>query len=281
MSIRIITDSPSDIPLEEAKELKIDIVPLKLNIDGVSYREGFDITPEEFYEKLETSKELPTTSTPSPDDFLIYYNEAKEAGDDVIVITLASSLSGTYQYANLAKDMADYSKIHVIDSTQATIGEMLLVKYAVKLRDEGKPVEEIIDAIESIKEKVTIYAMVDTLDYLHKGGRLSKGVAIAGNLLNIKPTITFKNGNLAVVGKGRGINGSIKNIFKLIDDGGSFDSDFPVIFGYSGTSDNCEIFKEKAEEKYNLRDIETYAIGSVIGTHTGPGVFGIAYVEKQ
>lgn len=281
MSVRIITDSPSDITREEAKELNINIVPLKINVDGASYREGIDITTDEFYERLEASEELPTTSTPSPEDFLEYYKVAKEAEDDVIVITLASSLSGTYQCANLAKDMSEYSNIHVIDSEQAALGEMVLVRYAIQLRDEGKSAVEIVEIIEKAKKKTVLLAVLDTLDYLHKGGRLPKGVAVASGLLKIKPIIKVEAGSLKLTGTARGYNGGMKNLLKLIDDYDEFNPDTPVLFGYTGKSaDQVKIFKEKADEKYNLENTNIYQLGSVIGTHAGPGAFAIGFIQK-
>lgn len=280
MGIRIITDSPSDISRKEGANLKIDIVPLKINIDENSYTEGVDLSIEDFYQKLKTSKNLPTTSTPSPEDYLFYYEEAKKAGDDVIVITLASALSGTYQCANLAKNISDYSRIFIIDSEQATISQMLLVKYAIKLRDEGKTTEEIVDYIENIKKKVVILAMVDTLEYLHKGGRLSKSLAIAGNILKLKPIITLDKGAVSLIGKARGFNGSIKTILKLLDEY-TLDTSGPIIYGYTGDSNQCELFKEKTDEKYKLENTSFYPIGSVIGTHAGPGAFAIAFLSKK
>lgn len=279
MGIRIITDSPSDISRNEAAKLNIDIVPLKINIDGTSYVEGVDISTDEFYEKLENSESLPTTSTPSPEDYLTYYKDAKKAGDDVIVITLASALSGTYQCAILAKDMADYSRIFIIDSEQATISQMLLLRYAIKLRDEGKTSEEIVELIEKAKKNLVLFVVVDTLDYLHKGGRLSKSVAVAGNILKLKPLIGLKDGSVSLLGKARGFNGSVKAVLKLLDEY-TFDLSVPITYGYTGRSKQWELFKEKADEKYNFNNTKSYPIGSVIGTHVGPGAFAIAFLSK-
>lgn len=279
MGIRIITDSPSDISINEGADLNIIIVPLKIHFDDKSYTEGVDLSVDEFYQKLTTSENLPTTSTPSPEDYLFHYEEAKNAGDDVIVITLAFALSGTYQCAHLAKDMSNYSRVYIIDSEQATISQMLLVKYAVKLRDEGKTAEEIVDLIEVIKDKVVILAMVDTLEYLHKGGRLSKSLAIAGNILKLKPIITLNKGAVSLIGKARGFKGSVKTILKLLDEY-DLDSSGPVIYGYTGDSRQCELFKEEADEKFKLNDTNYYPIGSVIGSHAGPGAFGIAFLSK-
>lgn len=280
MAIRIITDTTSDISIKEGTDLNINIVSLKIHFDEFSYTEGVDLSTEEFYQKLESSKNLPTTSTPSPEDYLLYYEEAKKAGDDVIVITLASALSGTYQYANLAKDMVNYPRIFIIDSEQATISQALLVRYAIKLRDEGKSAEEIVNYLNDIKNRVVILAMVDTLEYLHKGGRLSKSLAIAGNVLKLKPIISLDKGSVSLIGKARGINASIKNILKLLDD---YDIDLSeqIIFGYTADPTQGILFKERVDNKYQLKDTRLYPIGSVIGTHAGPGAFAIAFISKN
>ena len=280
MSIRIITDSTSDISRKEGTKLNIDIVPLKINIDGASYTEGIDITNEEFYEKLETSNNLPTTSTPAPEDYLTYFEEAKKAGDDVIVITLSSGLSGTYQCANIAKDISEYSNIHVIDSKQATLSQMLLVKYAVQLSDEGKSIDEIILAIEEAKERVVLLLTLDTLNYLYKGGRLSKGASIAGNLLKIKPIITVTDGVADLISKARGFKGSMNTMLELTKEYGPFDPNMLVVYGYSGNPERCESFKKNADETFSFIDTEMISIGSVIGTYAGPKAYGIAFFKK-
>lgn len=280
MGIRIITDSTSDISREEGAKLNIDIVPLKVNIDGSCYTEGIDLSNEEFYEKLEIAEKLPTTSTPAPEDFLAYFEEAKVAGDHVIVITLSSNLSGTYQCANLAKDILEYSNIHVIDSKQATLSQMLLVKYAVQLKNEGKNTDEIVRAIEEAKEKVVLLLVLDTLHYLYKGGRLSKGASIAGNLLKIKPIITVTDGTANLLAKSRGFKASMNTMLQLAAEHGSFDTNKPVVYGFSGNSERCECFKEKADEALGLKDTEIFSIGSVIGTYAGPKAYGFAFFKE-
>ena len=280
MGIRIITDSTSDISRKEGTKLNIDIVPLKINIDGTCYTEGIDITSEEFYKKLETSNNLPTTSTPAPEDYLTYFEEAKKARDDVVVITLSSRLSGTYQCANIAKDISEYSNIHVIDSKQATLSQMLLVKYAVQLRDDGKSIDEIVVAIEETKEKVVLLLTLDTLKYLYKGGRLSKGASVAGNLLKIKPIITVTDGAANLISKARGFKSSMNTMLELTNEYGPFDPNMPVVYGYSGNPERCESFKKNANETFSFIDAETFSIGSVIGTYAGPKAYGLAFFKK-
>ncbi len=281
MAIKIITDSTSDIQRSEAKKLGAEIVPLNVIFEGSSFKEGIDITNDSFYSKLKEAKELPTTSQPSPQDFLEYFLEAKRSGDTVIAILLSSKISGTVQSANIAKEIADYSSIYIIDSLSSIMGLRLLVEYALELRDEGKTPEEIVEIIEEAKNRVAIYAVVDTLEYFLKGGRLSKGNAMVGTLLNLKPIVGLKEGSLQMVGKARGLNNAINSLFKEIEKEGDFDLSRPVYFGYTETEDKCLLLMEKAKERFNLKNTPMYPVGCVIGTHAGPGASAIAFLRKK
>lgn len=280
MAIRIITDSTSDINKEEAKELGLTIVPLKVIFGDKEYRDGVEITIGEFYEKLVSSEVLPTTSQPSPDDFLGYFNEAKDAGDSVIAILISGKLSGTVQSALIAKEMSKYSDIHVIDSLNTITGLRILVEYAVKLQREGKKAEDIVAEIEQTKNKIVLLGMVDTLEYLHKGGRLSKSSAVLGSLLNFKPIIKLDEGAMGLVGKERGVNKGIAKILETVDDYGAINKDFPVKFGYTAEDSKCKLLKEKTVEKYNIDNSYVHPVGCVVGTHVGPGACIITYVKK-
>ncbi|NLK28883.1 MAG: DegV family protein [Clostridiales bacterium] len=280
MAIRIITDSTSDIRKEEANKMNISVIPLKVLFGDKEYKEGIDITIEGFYQKLVEADKLPTTSQPSPDDFLDHFIKAKEAGDSVIVILIAGNLSGTVQSATIAKEMAEYSKIYIVDSLNAITGLRLLVEHAVKLRDQGIEVEEIVASLNELKERIVLLAMVDTLEYLHKGGRLSKSSAILGSLLKFKPVITLKDGAIGVVGKARGINKGIAKILETIDEMGAIDTDYPVNFGYTAEDSTSLLLIEKVIEKYGNFNTPLYPVGCVVGTHVGPGACVITYIRK-
>ena len=280
MGIRIITDSTSDISKEQAAKSGITIVPLKVIFSDREYKEGVEITIEGFYEKLVQAEKLPTTSQPSPDDFLGYFNEAKEAGDSVIVMLISGKLSGTVQSAMIAKEMADYQDIHIIDSNTTITGLRILVEHAVKLREEGKAAAEIADTILKLTDKVVLLAMVDTLEYLHKGGRLSKSSAILGSLLKFKPIITVKDGVIGVVGKERGVNKGIAKMLETVDEYGEIDLDYPVNLGFTAEDSKCIILKDKLSEKYNLKDMRVFPVGCVVGTHAGPGACVLTYIKK-
>ncbi|NLK76003.1 MAG: DegV family protein [Clostridiales bacterium] len=280
MGIRIITDSTSDIDLAQAKKMGITIVPLKVIFGDREYREGIEITLDNFYPKLISADKLPTTSQPSPDDFLKHFIEAKEAGDSVIVILVSGKLSGTLQSANIAKEIADYSNIFIVDSFNAIMGLRILVEEAVKMRDEGAPVSKIIASLEDLRERIVLLAMVDTLEYLHKGGRLSKTSALLGTLLKFKPIITLKNGMIDLAGKERGLRKGIDRIITLIEEAGPIDKTYPTYFGFTAEDSKCILLRDKVMEKFHIGASKVLPVGCVIGTHAGPGAAAIVYVRK-
>ena len=278
--IKIITDSTSDIDVTYAKELNIDIVPLKVIIDGKEYKDRVDLQPDQFYSLLEKSEVLPTTSQPSPQEFLNYYEEAKEKGDSVIVMTLSGTISGTYQSANIAKDLAEYENIYVIDSLNATQALRLLVLKAVALREEGKDAETIFNELQAYKERVRIVAFVDTLEYLCKGGRMSKTVAAAGTLLKVKPIIGLRDGKLEMFSKARGAVKATAKIIELIHEDGEIDFKEPICIGYTGNDEGLEKFEQALRDEFKFEDVLHGFVGPVIGTHAGPGARLIAYEKK-
>ena len=278
--IKIITDSTSDIDVTYAKELNIDIVPLKVIIDGKEYKDRVDLQPDQFYSLLEKSEVLPTTSQPSPQEFLNYYEEAKEKGDSVIVMTLSGTISGTYQSANIAKDLAEYENIYVIDSLNATQALRLLVLKAVALREEGKDAETIFNELQAYKDRVRIVAFVDTLEYLCKGGRMSKTVAAAGTLLKVKPIIGLRDGKLEMFSKARGAVKATAKIIELIHEDGEIDFKEPICIGYTGNDEGLEKFEQALRDEFKFEDVLHGFVGPVIGTHAGPGARLIAYVKK-
>lgn len=281
MGVRIITDSTSDISQEKAKAMDITVVPLKVIFGDKEYKEGIDITMDGFYEKLVTSEKLPTTSQPSPDEFLEHFTRAKEAKDSVVVILIAGKLSGTFQSATIAKEIAEYEDIHIVDSLTAITGLRLLVNQAILLREQGKNAAQIAKILEDLKDRIVLLAMVDTLEYLHKGGRLSKSSAILGSLLKFKPIITLKDGALGVVGKERGTNKGIARILEAVDEFGAIDQSYPVYFGYTAEESKALILREKVMEKYSLKDSQLHPVGCVVGTHVGPGACVITYIRQK
>ncbi len=279
--VRIVTDSTSDISLEEAKRIGVEIVPLKVIFGEEVFKDGVDIKSTEFYKKLAESEKLPTTSQPSPQEFLPIFKDAAEKGDSVVVMLISGALSGTVQSAEIAKELAEYGDIHIIDSLCTISSLNLLVKVAIKLRDEGKTGAEIAEEILDIIPRVTLYAVVDTLDYFYKGGRLSRAAKIAGSLLSFKPLITIdEHGELKVVGKGRGLKNAMNMIVDLVNET-PVDTDLPVHFGYTAALDTCNTLREVLKEKCGIEANAVAEIGSVVGTHVGPGACAISYVAKK
>lgn len=275
--IKIITDSTADIDLEYAKELNIDVVPLKVIINGREYKDRVDLQPDEFYDLLVNSEALPSTSQPSPQDFTNLYEQAKENQESVIVITLSSTISGTYQSANLAKELVEYDDIYVVDSLGTTQMQRLLVLKAIALRDEKMSAKNIFTFLEDYKKRLRLYAFVDTLEYLYKGGRLSKTAATAGTLLKFKPIIGFDDGKLEMFSKARGTQKATAKIIDLIQEDGEIDLDEPICIGYNGSTDGLDNFENTLRDAFHFGE----TLHGVIGTHAGSGARLITYVVKK
>lgn len=281
MSIRIIVDSTADLQPHIAQQLTV--VPLTICFGDREYVHGVDITNPQFYEKLVESDELPTTSQATPYQFEQVFQEAVDAGDSVIAITLSSKLSGTYQSAVVAA--AEFpGKVFVIDSTSAAIGTGILVEYALELIEQGLPVREVVDALLTQRKKIRVIAMLDTLEYLKKGGRISKTVAFAGELLSIKPVVCIDDGQVLLLGKARGSKQGNNLLVKQIQSAGGVDFSKPLLLGYTGLSDVLlkKYIADSAVlwEEYRQQLPQTL-IGSVIGTHVGPGAIAVAFFSAE
>lgn len=280
--IRILTDSACDILPAEAQKLGVTVIPLNVTLeDGTVLRDGIDQTPTEYYEHLASCHKLPTTSQPSPELFERFYLEAAAAGDEVLGIFLSHELSGTYQCAKLAADIANVDNVVFVDSMSLCIGQALLVRLAAHLRDAGKSVIQIAATLEHAKEHLHIIAAVDDLKYLRKGGRLPAAVAVAGGMLGIKPLLTVKEGKVAMAGKARGLPGAYVAMFKLIDELGGIHPDSPVIAGYTLSQREAQPIVTYLKDNLHLEQPLISQIGCVIGTHTGPGAFGVAFFDKD
>ena len=277
--IRILVDSSSDYTMEEIKNNGFHFVPLAVTLAGNTYRDGIDLVPDQFYELLTTCKDFPKTSQPSPQDFAEIFEDAKEKGDEIICILLSSALSGTCQSAHLAKDMVDYDGIYLIDSLAATVMIKFMGNYAEKLINQGLSAKEIVANLEAMKGKIKVAAGLDTLEYLHKGGRLSKASATIGELANLKPIITVtEEGKVSVIGKCLGKNKALNFILKFLENGNR-NTDFPLYTLYSYGTENTEKLEERLTKEGYQYD-ERVQLGSTIGAHIGPGAFAIIFVSK-
>ena len=279
MAVRIVTDSTCDLSAEEVKRLGVDIIPLKVLFGETEYIDGVDLTAPQFYKMLAQQQELPKTSQVPPQTFLQLCAQCLRAEDEVVILTISSTLSGTYQSALMAKEQLGSDKIHVVDSRQVTASLAILVRYAARLRDEGRSAEQIAAALERKREKARLYAVVDTLKYLRMGGRLSATVAVAGSVLGIKPILSVKDGSLAMEGKARGFATAcerVSHIF-LADD---VDRRMPMCFVHSDAPDKARMLQKLCREEIKGREELTVEVGPVVGTHAGPGCAGVAYFVK-
>ena len=267
--------------LADAEKSNIRIVPLKVFFGDKMYLDNVTLSHNEFYEKLIESTRLPTTSQITPYEFGQVFREETQAGNKVICITVSSKLSGTYQSAFLAAK--DFENVAVVDSLNGSIGERILADYGVSLINRGKSFEEIVETLNEEKNNIRLMAMLDTLEYLKKGGRISSSVAFAGSLLAIKPVLAVKDGELYLHGKARGSKAVNNKIAEYIHECGGIDFDKPFYLAYSGTSrdmldkyirDNKDLYQDYAD------NIPVSSIGAAIGTHCGPGTIVAAFFAK-
>ena len=277
--IRIITDSGSDLcpPFPE----NLTVIPLTIHFGEEEYRDGETIDHKTFYEKLISGKELPTTSLIPPGEFEAVYEKAQAAGETVIAILLSSKLSGTYQSATLAAD--GFENVYVVDSMNATIGEQILVKYALELVEKGMSASQIVAELERAKSHVNLLGMPDTLEYLHRGGRVSKTVAVLGGALNIKPVLRLVDGVVVMIGKARGSKNGNNYLIQEVNKSG-VDFTKPLCLGYTGLSDellqryiadSCQLWEGKIDK------LPISTVGATIGTHVGPGAIVVAFFDNQ
>ena len=279
MRTRIIVDSTADLMPEILD--RVHVIPLTVHFGEEELVDGVTIDKKTFYERLVESDVLPSTSQATPEAFMREFEKAKQAGEQAVVITVASKLSGTYQSAVLAA--REYEHIHIVDSSTVAIGSSILVELACKLLDEGMNAKEIAQNLEEEKKKIVIVALVDTLEYLKKGGRISKTVAMVGGVLNIKPVLSIIDGEINMLGKARGSKMGNNLLIQEIEKAGGVDFAKPVLLGYAGLSDTL-LLKYIEDSKHiwegNLDEVRYTVVGSVVGTHVGPGAVAVAFFKK-
>lgn len=279
--IRIITDSAADLtPKEQAFE-GVSIVPLSVTFeDDTTIADDGSISKDEFFEKLSGCKKLPRTSQPSPQSFIDVFESVKEAGDEAVVITICQKLSGTWQCANLAAAEVGGS-IYIVDSGSATQGEAFLVREAVRLREEGCSAAEIATALNELKQRICIVAVVDSLKHLQKGGRVSAALAFAGGALGIKPVlgVTDANGEVRMIGKGRGRPGALVAMFKQIEELGGIDENYGYAMIYTDDKQLIGPVRHYLHELQHVSGGRVAQLGATIGTHIGPSAVGVVFIS--
>lgn len=281
MAVRIITDSGIDLPGEV--DPRVTVVPLGITFGTTTYADGVDLTNDRFYELLIESDELPKTSQATPFTYQQIFEDVRAAGDEAVVITLSSKLSGTYQSAVTAA--ADYPEVRVVDGKNVTIGQSLLVLYALRLLDEGRPAAQIADELTAAADRVCLLALLDTLEYLKRGGRIPKSVGTIGELLSIKPVVGVEDGEVVMLGKARGSKNGRNQLHQQVEKYG-IDFTMPVLLGYTGLSqkllrkyldDNRAIWEGKVAEE----DLPIASVGATIGPHVGPNAIALAFFRAN
>jgi len=281
MGIRIITDSSADFELAAAKRRGVSVVSMSIQFGGASFLDGKSITHDLFYRLLQERKENPSTSQPAPAAFLRLFEEAKAAGDQVVAILLSGALSGTLQSAEIAKGMCEYEDIYIVDSLSATAGIQILVNLACKLRDSGLPAPGIAQELERLKGRIRIFAVLDTLEYLRRSGRLSGFQAGLGAMTKLKPVITVRDGAVSIAAKAFGTSAAVKQLQKFLLQY-PVDDAYPSYFLYTDDKEREELLLPALREqgKLPLR-LHYSSVGPTIGTHIGPGALGMAYIERE
>lgn len=279
--IRIITDSASDIP--QGFHPNVTVLPMTIRFGDTEYQDGVNMTQRQFYEKLIESDELPATSLIPPASFVAAFQDAVDNGEKVVAITISSNLSGTYQSATLSA--AEYpDDVFVIDSKSVAVGEHLLVLHALELAKEGLPAKEIAEVIEGEKDKIHLLAVLDTLEYLKKGGRISSTVAFVGGALNLKPVVAVKDGKVEMIGKARGSKNGNNYLVKEIESTAGIDFTKPVCLGFTGLNDTLlQKYIADSEQLWagHKESLKITPIGATIGTHVGPGAIAVAFIADE
>ena len=279
--VRIITDSAADFEPRELEQKKIYCIPITVILGEAEYQENVNLSKDQFYELLAATGASPKTAQPSPQILRDMFEEAKKAGDEAVYITLASALSGTYQSAVMTKEDMQSDDFLVVDSKNATGGQRLLVEYAVRLRDEGKSAAEIAAAVESLRDRIVLYACIDTLEYLYRGGRISHTVYKLGSMAQVKPIIRVnEEGGIEVPAKAIGMRKGMDILCKRLDQQKP-GKEHNLYVMYTADRTNGEALAKKVRDMgYEVPDERIINVGAGIGSHIGPNACGIVYVAE-
>lgn len=276
MALTIVTDSTCDLPKAELDALNVVRVPLYVHFEGETRKDWLEIQPKEVMERMAQGAEPATTSQPTPEDFASVYRDAvAEGSNEILVVTISSDLSGTYQSATLAANEVD-ATVEVFDSKNASLGAAFMVRRAAAMRDAGKPLGEIVAALETIRERSKLIFTVSTLEYLQKGGRIGRASALVGSLLNVKPLLTLENGVVAAAGRARGAKKALKTLVETIQStADAHDGELVLSFLHIQDPEAADRLRAAVDEAgVTYRSAGVYEMGAVIGVHVGPGTYG-------
>lgn len=277
--IRIITDSLCDLTMDYAKELNIDILPLTVRFGEEDYKCGIDLTNEGFYDKLVTNSNHPSTAAVNPYEFEEIFQRYIDAGDEIVAILFSRQMSATYQSASIAADNVASDRLHLIDCENGAMGQTLLIQTAVAMRDKGKSAIEITEEIRALLPKTMTYIVVDTLEYLKRGGRISKSAALIGGLMKLHPVLQVIADGAKPVDKVKGKKSCNAWLIQKLKEQPA-DTNYKLVIGHSNAPERAAAFQEQLREAGITNEIFITCIGPVVGTHIGPNCLGIGYIAK-
>ena len=279
--VRIITDSAADFEPFELEKQNIACIPLKVMLGDMEYEENLNLSKDQFFSLLASTGDTPKTSQPSPDHLMDLFAEAKQAGDEAVYITISSAISGTYQTAVMTCEDAESEDCYVFDSRNATGGQRLLVEYAVRLRDEGRNAKEILTALETVRDKIVLFACIDTLEYLYRGGRISQTVYKLGTMAQVKPIIRVsEEGAIEVPAKAMGMRKGMDQLVKKLE-AQKPAADHKLYIMYTADRTIGQTLAQKASALgYEIPEEQMVQVGAAIGSHIGPNACGIVYVAE-
>lgn len=277
--IRIITDSLCDMTMDYAKELNVDILPLTVRFGVTDYKCGIDLTNEDFYGKLENSGEAPSTAAVNPYDFEEIFRKYIDAGDDVVAILFSQYMSATYQSATIAADNIESDKLRLIDCENGAMGQALLIETAVAMRDNGLSADEIAEQIKNLLPRTKTYIIVDNMDFLNRGGRISKSAEPIGSQMKIHPVLQLLADGVKPIDKVKGRKSCNAWLINRLQEKAP-DCNYKLVIGHSNAPERAEALKEQLREAGITNEIFITCIGPIVGTHIGPNCIGIGYIEK-
>ncbi len=278
--IKIVTDSTCDLPKDILNTYDITVLPLTVRFGKENFRDGVDITTEEFFEKLGKTKEMPSTSQVSVGEFIEAFEELSQGGETVLGLFLSARLSGTYQSAVIAKNVLGLDNVFVMDTKLATLAHGMVVFEAARMAKDGKPLEDIMERVQYMANNTKSLIVLGSLSYLEKGGRISTGTAFMGNLLNIMPVVTFVDGEVKFLGKVRGRKRLVNWLTKYIEDLGIDVLCGRIGINYIGKNEIVKELKRALEDRFDAGEFVEGVVGSVIGTYSGPGMaLGIYFIK--
>ena len=280
MTVKIVGVTSTGMSAEIARQLDLTIVPLRVNFGTETLRDGVDISPAAFLDRLAASKQFPTTSQPSAGDFLEAFERLRAAGDDVLCVLLSNKLSGTVMSANAAKEQLHDERVHVFDTFNVAVGEGIMVTEAARLAQAGRGVPEIVQRLEFMRDKTQLYFVVDTLEYLAKGGRASNAQAFIGTVLRMKPLLKVENGLIEGAERIRTTSKAHARLRHIVEEGIRGKSNVQVAVMYTTIRDKAQKLADEICADYHLPEVPIYTISPAVSAHTGPRALGVAFYAE-